>query len=163
VPSVLKKEEKLKLEVLAGHCITYNLKPEVELLYVKQEMGFDVNIRTIDRYKKRLSQDEHTRQWYSDFARFKFVQRHMKHMDDLERMYDDTNQQIFIEQMKTPRNENLIIRLKTLLMDIMLQIGEFQADTPTMDAIRAKLDKAKKIEESEESKATSKQEDPVNA
>jgi len=148
--NALKKEQREVLLKLVGNCITYNLKPEAELLYVKQELGVEVNIRTINKYKKQLREDETTRKWYSDFARFRFVNKHAKMMDDLDRMYDDTNRQIFVEQMKSPRNEGVIIRLKTLLIDIMIQIGEFSADTPTMDAIRAKIDKANKIEAEQE-------------
>ena len=146
----MKKEQRLLLRKLCGDCIAYGLKNEAELLYVKQQLGVSVDIRTINRYKSELRSDDSTRQWYSDFARINFVRNHQKILDDLERLYDDTNRRIFEEGLKSPRQEGLIIRLKADLKETMLMLHEFGTDTPVMDAIRQKIDgNKKKIPEEE--------------
>lgn len=145
----MKKEQRLLLRKLCADCIAYGLKPNAELVYVKQELGESVPIRTINRYKSELRSDESTRQWYSDFARINFVKNHQKILEDLERLYDDTNHRIFEEGLKSPRQEGLIIRLKADLKETMLMLHEFGTDTPVIDAIRLKIEGNKKKTEEE--------------
>jgi len=116
-------------------------------VYVKQELGITVDIRTINRYKQEVQNDDSTREWYSDFARINFVRNHMKILEDLERLYDDTNSQIFQQSLQSPRNEGMILRLKADLKETMLMLSEFGSDTPVIDAIRLKLEKAKEKKE----------------
>ena len=144
----LSKDQRLFLNKLVADCIAYNLIGEQAVVYVRSQLKQDINIRTINIYKKRLQSDEATRQWYSDFARIRFVRLHSKVVDDLERSYNDTNEQMFKETLKSPRNEGMIIRLKLKLEETAEMMSEFASDTPVIDAIRQKIEGNKKQEES---------------
>jgi len=65
-------------------------------------------------------------------------------MRDLERQYDDTMHQLFIEEKtKSHRDEVLILRLKKEQRDTAMMLGELSAGIPVISGVKAKLDKYK--------------------
>jgi hypothetical protein len=73
----------------------------------------------------------------------------MKLMQDLERQYDDTMHQLFVEEKtKTPRDEGLILKLKKEHRETAMMLGEFSAGTPVIAGVKAKFDKYKNGENS---------------
>lgn len=138
----LTRIESRLLRKLVGDCDTYGLKPEAELLYIRQELGKDVDIRTVNRIKVELQNDSTTKKWYSTFAKIGFVKTHKKLVEDLQRSYDDTMNRLFQEELKSPRNEGIVLRLKLDQRESALLIKEFSLGNPIIAAMQAKLDKA---------------------
>ena len=102
----------------------------------------EFDVRTIQTITVELQNDTHTTKWYSQFARIGFVKIHKMLVEDLEKAYRDTQRQLFQEQIKSPRNEGLIIRLKTLQIEQGDQLEELALGNPVIAALKAKLDKA---------------------
>jgi hypothetical protein len=64
-------------------------------------------------------------------------------MEDIQRQYDDTMHQLFVEEeLKSPRNEGIICRLKMLEIEQVNMLSDMAAGSPIIAAMKAKLEKA---------------------
>jgi len=148
----LKPVQSKYLRNLVGDCITYGLTPDQELEYIRIEMkrmGFEkteFESRVVRKIKQELESDTTTQKWYDRFARIGFVKLHKKLIDDLQRQYDDTLKQLFVEEVKSPRSEGMIIRLKTIMIEQGNQLEELALGNPTIALLKQKLDKTQIVQ-----------------
>jgi hypothetical protein len=63
-------------------------------------------------------------------------------MEGMERQYDDTMHQLFIEETKIPRNEELILKMKKELRETALELSESSLGIPVIAGMKALLDNA---------------------
>lgn len=144
---VIKREQSRYFRNLVGDVITYGLDGRQAQEYIRIQManaGYEQTVfhpKTIRRVKSELQNDTTTQKWYGHFARIGFVKLHKELMDDLKKSYQDTMKQLFQEQLKSPRSEGLIIRLKTLQLEQGNQLEEFALGNPVIAGLKAKLDK----------------------
>ena len=135
------------LTKLCADCITYGMPPRAALEYIRVEMeyaGYEhtvFDIGTLERRKKALENDAHVGQWYNRFQRIGFVKMHMKLIEDLQRQYDDTMKELFFQETQQPRNNGLIIRLKTLMIEQGNQLEEYALGSPVLAGVMKKLEK----------------------
>src|SRR5687767_12902200 len=100
------KEKSQFLDKLISDCITFGLDLKESLEYIRREYPDNpIGERTYFRRRKKLLSDEKRNSWFSHFTRIGFVQLHKKLMEGLEKSYEDTMHQLFLEQRKNPRNE----------------------------------------------------------
>ena len=139
------KDKSILLDKLISDCITFRLELKEALEYIGREYTYGfISERTYFRRRKKLLSDKTRDSWFSYFCRIGFVQLHMKLMQDLERQYDDTMHQLFVEEKtKTHRDEGLILKLKKEHREIAMMLGELSAGIPVISGIKAKLDKYK--------------------
>lgn len=138
----LTKDKSLLLDKLISDCITFGLSVKEGLEYIGRESpGEPIAERTYFRRRRKLLADKTRVSWFSNFTRIGFVQLHKKLMEGLEKSYEDTMHQLFVEQRKIPRNEPLIIKLKMTHMEQVDMLAELSLGTPVIAAISAKLDK----------------------
>jgi hypothetical protein len=141
--AALTKDKSAFLDKLVSDCITYGLDLREALEYIGREYpDCAISERTYFRRKRRLLTNQTRDSWFSHFTRIGFVQLHKKLMEGLEKSYEDTMHQLFVEQYKNPRNEPLIIKLKMTLMEQIDMIAELALGTPVMAGISARLDKS---------------------
>ena len=132
---------------LVGDVITYGLNNAQALEYIRIEMasaGYEKTTydrRRLNTIKTELQNDTTTQKWYGHFARIGFVKLHKQLMENLQKSYNDTLHQLFQEQLKSPRNEGLIIRLKMLEVEQGNQLEEYALGNPIIAGLKAKLDK----------------------
>lgn len=139
----LTKDKSILLDKLISDCITFGLHATEGLEYIRREYtGSSISERTYFRRRKRLLSDKTRNSWFSHFTRIGFVQLHKKLIEGLEKSYEDTMHQLFIEQHKNPRNESLIIKMKMTHMEQVDMLAEMSLGTPVIAAISAKLDKS---------------------
>lgn len=98
------------LDGLVSDCITYGLKEEEGLEYIKSKFG-EIKSRSYQQRKAKLQSEGSTRIWFDWFTRIGFVLNHKKHMEDLQKAQDDTMHQFYIETRKEPRNWRIISQL----------------------------------------------------
>lgn len=110
------KDKSAFLDKLVSDCITFGLNLQEALKYIKRECPHcAISERTYFRRRRKLLSDETRNSWFSHFTRIGFVQLHKKLMEDLEKSYEDTMHQLFIETRKNPRN-------KAECMELLVQI-----------------------------------------
>ena len=63
-----------------------------------------------------------------------------EHIEHIERIRDDSLRQLFIETMKQPRNELIILKIKQDIRDNTQLLSELNLGTPIISAIKAKLE-----------------------
>jgi hypothetical protein len=136
------KDKSLLLDKLISDCITFGLHVEEALEYIRKEYpGGTIAERTYFRRRKRLLSDDTRNSWFSYFCRIGFVELHKKVMNGLEKSYDDTMHQLFVEQTRSLRNEDLILKLKKEHREAALELSEMSLGTPIIAGMKAKLDK----------------------
>jgi hypothetical protein len=137
------KDKSQLLDKLVSDSITFGLNLKEALEYIRRECpDCVISERTYFRRRRRLLTDKTRNSWFSHFTRIGFVQLHKKLMEGLEKCYEDTMHQLFVEQHKNPRNESLIIKLKMTHMEQVDMLAELSLGTPVIAAISAKLDKS---------------------
>lgn len=139
----ISKDKSILLDKLISDCISFGLHLREALEYIRREYTYNsVSERTYFRRRKKLLSDNTRDSWFSHHCRIGFVELHKKVMEDLQRQYDDTIHQLFIEEKtKDPRDEELIINLKKLYLEIAHELSEFAVGTPVIAGIKFKLDK----------------------
>ena len=78
--------------------------------------------------------------WLDYFSRIGFVQSHRKHIEDIQRLQDDSINQLFIESSKHDRNEVTILKLKQDIRENIKLLSELGLGTPIVSAIKSKLE-----------------------
>jgi hypothetical protein len=82
--------------------------------------------------------------WVDYFSRIGFVQSHRKHIEDIQRLQDDSMHQLFIESTKHDRNEVMILKLKQDIRENVKLLSELGLGTPIVSAIKSKLEQIPK-------------------
>jgi len=136
------KDKSLLLDKLISDCVTFGLDLKESLEYIRKEYpDGSIGERTYFRRRKKLLSDKTRNSWFSYFCRIGFVEVHKKLMEDVQRQYDDTIHEIYVQMNKSPRNEDLIIRLKKLYLEIAHELAEFSVGIPVIAGVKEKLDK----------------------
>ncbi len=126
------------MDGLVSDCITYGLKEEEGLEYIKSKFG-EIKSRSYQQRKAKLQSEGSTRIWFDWFTRIGFVLNHKKHMEDLQKAQDDTMHQFYIETQKEPRNWRIISQLNWYVMRERLGlnlISHFQLKWKSANALQ---------------------------
>jgi len=132
------------LDELVSDCITYGLKEEEALEYIKLRFR-EIKSRSYQQRKARLLSEGSMRLWFDWFTRIGFVQHHKRHMEDLLKVQDDSMHQFYVETQKEPRDWRTISQLNYNIRENIRLLSELSLGTPIIAAIRSKLDKVEKF------------------
>lgn len=136
----LTRDRSILLDKLVGDCITYGLSVDESLEYIKRNFG-EIKERVLFRRKKKIKSEESLMGWTNHLTRIGFLEIHRRIMEDLEREYNDTMHQLHLEETKSPRDEYLIVKMKTLHLKQAWHLSENSLGVPILAALKAKLDK----------------------
>ena len=141
-----KESEVRLLTKLVSDCITFNLRPEEALAYIKQEShspdapdGIELSYATYFTYRARLRGDKKTNTWLSYYTRIGFVTEHKELLDNIKKVQEDRLRQFFIETLRPVRNERVISLLNHDIIDNSRLISDLMDSTPIIASIRAKM------------------------
>jgi hypothetical protein len=129
-------DKNLLLHKLIGDCISFDLKPQEAVEYIRVELGEPLTYRSIARRKAKLLTEEKVQDWLNNFTRIGFVRLHKEQMEDLERMKRDYMKRYFEETIKRPRNENLILKIREDIRQTMWMMSQFSLGSPVIAALK---------------------------
>lgn len=127
------------LNSLVQDCITYKLSEREALEYIRLKFR-PISLSSLRLRKARVLSHQSMQIWLNDFTRIGFVANHREHIEHIERIRDDSLRQLFIETMKQPRNEPIILKIKQDIRDNTQLLSELNLGTPIISAIKAKLE-----------------------
>ena len=134
------------LNELVKDCITYRLKEPEAMRYIAIRYGKSIALPTFRRRKASVLSDESTNMWLNNFTRIGFVKNHQQDIEVIQKLRDDSIRQLFIEQIRKPRDEYKILKLKQDIRDNTQLLSELNLGTPIISAIKAKLESQKQID-----------------
>jgi hypothetical protein len=140
------------LDKLVTDCITFRLDQKESLEYIKDWFG-EISRKTLSRRKTAILDDESTRIWLSNFTRIGFVKNLKKQMDDIERIQEDSQKQLYLEMKKEPRDNRLILMLKNDIRQNSMLLAEYGLSTPIIAQLKERLKKKKVDTEEDEQQA----------
>lgn len=124
---------------LVSDCITFNLRPNEALSYIKQESGFDITYGTYFSYRTRLRGEKKTNSWLSYYTRIGFVTEHKELLDNIKKVQEDRLRQFFIETLRPVRNERVISLLNHDILDNSRLISDLMDATPIIASLKARM------------------------
>ena len=134
----LKKDKSTLLDKLVSDCITFGLRVEEALEYIKREYG-PISKRTYFRRRARLMSEDNCKGWLSHFTRIGYIQHQKKQMDIIQTIQEDSLQALYIESNRNSRNEILIIKLKKDIRESSDLLIAYSLGNPIMAAHQARL------------------------
>jgi hypothetical protein len=131
------------LDELVSDCITYGLKEEEGLEYIKSKFG-EIKSHSYQQRKAKLLSEASTQIWFDWFTRIGFVLHHKKHMEDIQKAQDASMRQLYIEMGNEPRNWRIISQLNHDIRENVKLLSELGLGTPIIAAIKSRLEKTEK-------------------
>jgi hypothetical protein len=128
------------LDELVSDCITYGLKEEEALEYIKSKFR-EIKSRSYQQRKAKILSEGSMRIWFDWYTRIGFVLNHKKHMEDLQKVQDDNMHQFYVETQKEPRDWRIILQLNYNIRENIKLLSELGLGTPIIAAIRSKLER----------------------
>jgi hypothetical protein len=126
------------LNELVKDCITYRLTENEALKYI--EIRFKkISISSYTSRKAHVLNDKSTNVWLNHFTRIGFVASHKIHLENIQRLQNDSLRRLFIEQNQKIRNERLILQLKNDIRENTKLLSELSLGTPIIAEIKAKM------------------------
>jgi hypothetical protein len=146
--AMISKTESKFLNSLVQDCITFGLTEPEALKYI--EIRFKtISASTYQLRKAHVLSDKSIQVWLNHYTRIGFVSSHKQHIENIQKILDDSLKQLFIEQnktitddngvRKTNRDEFKILRLKRDIRENTQLLSELNLGTPIISAIKAKL------------------------
>ena len=118
------------LNQLVADCALFNLNEKEALEYIEKRFGKRISARTYYSRKKSVDILDNANQWIDNFTKTGQVLVLHQIMDSAQKQFSDTNYQLYLEQQKESRNENLILKLKADLREQGLHIMKLGDTTP---------------------------------
>jgi len=137
----LSKDRSTLMDKLVSDCITFGLKVDESLEYIKRELE-PISRRTYFRRREKLSSEESHMIWLSYFTRIGFVQLHREQMDILQAIQDHSIKRLHEEIQKKNPNDNFLLRLKNDIRANSSLLSEFSLGTPVIAGLKAKLERS---------------------
>jgi len=132
------------LDELVSDCITYGLKEEEALEYIKSKFG-EIKSRSYQQRKAKILSEDSMRIWFDWFTRIGFVRNHKRHIEDLQKVQDDNMHQFYVETQKEPRDWRIILQLNCNIRENIKLLSELSLGTPIIAGIKSKLDKVERF------------------
>ena len=129
---------------MVSDCITYSLKEQEALEYIKLKFG-EIKSRSYQQRKAKILSEDSARIWFDWFTRIGLVLNHKKQMGDLQKVQDETMHQFYLETQKEPRDWRIISQLSYNIRENVKLLSELGLGTPIISAIRSKLEKARTV------------------
>jgi len=127
------------LTELVKDCITYKLTEPEALEYIERRFK-KISISSYTFKKANVLNDKSTNIWLNNFTRIGFVLNHKQHIENIQKIQDDSLHQFFLETSKEKRDERMIFQLKQDIRESTQLLSELNLGTPIISAIKAKLE-----------------------
>jgi hypothetical protein len=146
---MVSKTESKFLNSLVQDCITYGLTEPEALKYIEIRLK-KISSSSYQLRKANVLSDKSIQIWLNHYTRIGFVSSHKQHIENIQKILDDSLRQLFVEQNKTivddngvrkeNRDEYKILRLKSDIRYNTQLLSELNLGTPIISALKAKLE-----------------------
>ena len=137
------------MDELVSDCITYGLKENEALEYIKSKFG-EIKSRSYEQRKAKILSEGSMRTWFEWFTRIGFVQSHKRHMEDLVKVQDDIMHQFYLETQKEPRDWRIISQLNYNIRENIKLLSELGLGTPHYSSHKIKVRKDRNVQVSKQ-------------
>lgn len=118
------------LNQLIVDCIFYNLNEKEALDYIESRFGKPLSPRAYYLRKKKIDILHKANRWIETYTKKGQVLTLHQLMHTAQKQFSDTNHQLYLEQTREKRNENLILKLKADLREEGMHILKLSDSTP---------------------------------
>lgn len=128
------------LNELVKDCITFRLTESEAIDYIETRFK-KIAVSSYTARKANVLNDKSTDVWLNHFTRIGFVTSHKQHIENIQRIQNDSLRQFYFETSKPNRDEYKILKLKQDIRENTQLLSELNLGTPIISAIKSKLDK----------------------
>jgi hypothetical protein len=141
------KAENELLKRLVSECLTYDLRENQAMQYIRLQYPREISHRTYYAYKKKLVSESVALQWLNQFSKIGFVQNHHRLMVDAKRIYQDSLRRYFNEMAKGDKsNRYLIMKMEESFRANGKWLLELSMGSPIISQIKAKIEQMNRMD-----------------
>ena len=127
------------LNELVKDCITYRLTENEALQYIERRFKH-ISISSYKHRKARLLNGNQSQMWLEYFNRIGFVESHKRHIEDVQRLQNDSMYRFFeMIQDRTKYDDEKVLKLKHDIRENIKLLSDLGLGTPIVSAIKSKL------------------------
>ncbi|MDR4510133.1 MAG: hypothetical protein MRJ93_00310 [Nitrososphaeraceae archaeon] len=146
-----KAHEVKVLNPLIADCVYLELSEKDALKYIEVRLGRKISPETYYRRKELVDTGEYAKDWLNQFTKIGFIVSHQEQLQILQTLQKNTFRDYMIEYNKPPekRNEAKVQQLAYQIRENVKLIEEVSLGTPVLAQLKAKLEHAESISETQ--------------
>lgn len=132
--------KRLFLDELVKDCITYRLTENEAMQYIESRFK-RISVSSYKHRKAKLLNENESQIWLEYFTRIGFVETHKKHIEDVQRLQNDSMYRFYeMIQDREKYDDEKVLKLKHDIRENIQLLSDLGLGTPIISAIKSKLE-----------------------